>query len=173
MPCVAKMTAGAAQTEVVNLPAAACDFRSSVRVAESRSRSAPGMPPGQAIASQSWPLHSSMLQSATTLRPRDMRTCSEGMTEATITSAPARTRVSVMHAVSISSESSATGTSTRRTAASVMKAPLPRAKAPAAASEGTRGATPSERLRTSVVCASRSAVVRRRSIDSQSIIAKL
>ena len=85
-----------------------------------------------------------------------MRTCSEGMTEATTTFAPARTRVSVMHAVSISSESSATGTSTRRTAASVMKG-----------ESEARGATPSERLRTSVVCASRSAVVRRRSMVSE------
>jgi hypothetical protein len=51
---------------------------------------------------------------APTLRPRDMRTCSSGITEATTTSAPARVSVSVMHDVSISSLSSATGTSTVR-----------------------------------------------------------
>lgn len=42
------------------------------------------------------------------------QTCSlpSGITEATVTAAPARTSTSVMHEVSMSSESSATGTST-------------------------------------------------------------
>mmetsp|Transcript_20725 Transcript_20725/g.57362 ORF Transcript_20725/g.57362 Transcript_20725/m.57362 type:complete len:247 (-) Transcript_20725:41-781(-) len=112
-PCFAKMTAGLAQTAAVTLPLACCSLRSAVSSALSRRRSAPGIPPGHAIASHCLSTQSPINMSATTFSPRDIRTSSSGSTLATVTSAPARVSTSVMQAVSISSESFATGTSTR------------------------------------------------------------
>ena len=59
------------------------------------------------------PTQSSIILSATTLSPRDiLHVVLPGITEASVTKHPARTRVSWMPVVSISSEPSAIGTST-------------------------------------------------------------
>eukprot|EP00964_Phaeocystis_antarctica_P160396 scaffold131959_cov63-Phaeocystis_antarctica.AAC.4 len=111
-PCGAKTTAGDAQTAAASLPALACASSSSLSSAESRRCSAPGIPPGSAMASHCLPTHSLMVQSATTVRPRASLTVvrPSGMTDAVTTVAPARASTSVMHASSMSSEASAIGT---------------------------------------------------------------
>ena len=66
--------------------------------------------------------------SATTLSPRLIVHVVVASTDATVTSAPARTRVSVMQQVSISSEPSAIGTRTRFTAPALVVAAARSAK---------------------------------------------
>ncbi|MNP67445.1 hypothetical protein D3C76_1632800 [compost metagenome] len=80
----------------------------------SRIASLPGRPPGTTMASKSRLLSSSMWQSATSCTPREARIWRRpaGQQEASSTSMRARTRVSTMATVSISSEPGATNTST-------------------------------------------------------------
>ena len=127
-----RTTAGAAHTAANSARRAACSFMMASSGSLSRSRSAPGlrwksfraedgraeddagsdMPPGQTTRSHARGSRSATVASARILRPRLIVTSVVSSTDATVTSAPARTSVSWMQLVSISSEPFAMGTST-------------------------------------------------------------
>ena len=117
-PLGSKQMAGAAQMAAMSLPAMKCFLSTASNLMWSAMRSAPGMPPGTAIKSQSFgafrPETSLTLTSATSLTPLEHTTSRRpsSSTEHTTTSAPARRRTSMTVTASISSVPSATGTRT-------------------------------------------------------------
>eukprot|EP00009_Paramoeba_aestuarina_P008597 CAMPEP_0201520684 /NCGR_PEP_ID=MMETSP0161_2-20130828/12124_2 /ASSEMBLY_ACC=CAM_ASM_000251 /TAXON_ID=180227 /ORGANISM="Neoparamoeba aestuarina, Strain SoJaBio B1-5/56/2" /LENGTH=179 /DNA_ID=CAMNT_0047919153 /DNA_START=17 /DNA_END=553 /DNA_ORIENTATION=- len=105
-------TAGAAQIAAIIFFISACLVSNEDNVGQSARCCAPGIPPGHTIQSNSFSATSPINTSATRTTPREQVTCFSLATEATVTSAPALRRTSMVATASISSVASATTTRT-------------------------------------------------------------
>mmetsp|Transcript_4537 Transcript_4537/g.8461 ORF Transcript_4537/g.8461 Transcript_4537/m.8461 type:complete len:236 (+) Transcript_4537:514-1221(+) len=106
-------TAGEAHIAAYAFLASACFLRMVCSEAQSRRRSAPGMPPGRATMSNSPSSQSFTKQSATNFIFRDISHCRVSSTDATTTSTPALRSTSTIILASISSDPVPIGTRTR------------------------------------------------------------